>query len=80
MPLYEFRNTKTGEQFTDLMSFAERETYLKENPEIESMMSASAVCDPVRMGIRRPDNGFKEVLSKIHERTPGSRLNSISKI
>jgi len=34
-----------------------------------------SIGDPVRLGIRKPDNGFKEVLQKIHEGSPGSTLN-----
>lgn len=30
--------------------------------------------DSIRLGIRKPDAGFQEVLSKIHERSPGSNL------
>ena len=31
--------------------------------------------DAARLGIRRTDDGFKEVLAKIHENSPGSTLN-----
>lgn len=34
-----------------------------------------ALIDPVRLGVRKPTSEFKEVLSKIHERMPGSKLN-----
>ena len=34
--------------------------------------------DPFRMGITKPDSGFKEVLQRIHKRTPGSNLNTSS--
>lgn len=80
MPLYEFRNKETGEVFEKLMSMASKEEYLKENPNIESMISgAPPLIDPVRLGVRRPDQGFKEVLQRIHEKTPGSQLNKTTR-
>jgi hypothetical protein len=41
--------------------------------------SAPALGDSVRLGLRHPDNGFKDVLKKIHEATPGSRLDKNNK-
>jgi hypothetical protein len=79
MPLYDFRNKDTGEVFEKFMSIAAKEEYLKDNPNIESMLGMNALIDPVRLGIRKADNGFKEVLQRIHEKTPGSTLNKTSK-
>jgi len=39
-------------------------------------LSAIPIGDPVRLGIRTVDDGFREVLSKIHERTPRSNLSN----
>lgn len=80
MPTYDFKDTNTGEVFTKVMKIAEKEDYLKENPHIESVMSAPILIDPVRLGVRKPDAGFKEVLQKIHEKTPRSRLNRTADI
>jgi hypothetical protein len=75
MPTYNFRNKETGEEFEKFMGISARETYLQENPHIETMISgAPMVCDPVRVGVRRKDGGFNEVLQKIHSRAPGSQL------
>jgi hypothetical protein len=79
MPLYDFRNKDTGEVFEKFMSISAKEEYLKDNPNIESMLGMNALIDPVRLGVRRADNGFKEVLQRIHEKTPGSTLNKTSK-
>jgi hypothetical protein len=76
MPIYNFRNKETGEEFEKLMSISAREQYLLDNPHIEKMLSGAPVMmDPVRAGVKKVDSGFKEVLHKIHERTPGSRLH-----
>jgi hypothetical protein len=77
MPTYSFRNKETGEVTEQFMSISAREEYLKENPHLESMITgAPMVCDPVRVGARKMDGGFREVLQKIHSRTPGSQLNT----
>jgi len=42
------------------------------------MFSAPSIGDAVRLGIRRPDGGFRDVLHKIHEKMPGSKLKDNS--
>ena len=80
MPLYEFRNKETGEVFEKMMSISSKEEYLKENPNVESYISsAPPTIDSVRLGVRKTDQGFKEVLQRIHEKTPGSQLNKTTK-
>ena len=81
MPTYDFKNKDTGEVFEKIMKIAEKEQFLKDNPNIESYIgSAPAVGDPVRLGVRKADNGFKDVLQQIHQRTPGSNLNTLANI
>ena len=74
MPTYTFRNTETEEIFDKIMSWNSREEYLKENPKLEVIMGAPAMGDSVRLGIRKPDQGFNEVLSKIHAANYKSNL------
>lgn len=75
MPTYTFRNTSTGEVMDKFLNFSSKDKFLEENPEFEIIITAApAVCDPVRVGVRKKDTGFKEVLQKIHEKTPGSDL------
>jgi hypothetical protein len=79
MPLYDFRNKDTGETIEKMMSISAKEEYLKENPHMESLLGMPPLIDPVRLGVRKTDAGFKEVLQRIHEKTPGSQLNKIAK-
>ena len=80
MPLYEFKNKETGELLEKFMSFSAREDYLEQNPNMEVVISGgNPLIDPVRLGIKRPDAGFKEVLQRIHEKTAGSTLNKTSR-
>jgi hypothetical protein len=73
MPTYAFKDTTTGEMFEKVMKIADREQYLQENPNLQQMVTAPVLIDPVRLGVRKVDSGFKEVLQKIHT-TAGSKL------
>lgn len=80
MPTYTFRNKTTGNQWDEFMGISAREEFLKQNPDVETVITqAPAFGDSVRLGIHKSDNGFKEVLQKIHDKTPGSQLNKTTK-
>lgn len=75
MPTYNFIDTVTGEEFESFMKIAEREEYLKENPHIQPVLTAPhIVSGVVGIGSNRVPNGFKEVLSKVAEAHPTSRV------
>ena len=76
MPTYTFRNKDTDEIFDKIMSWNSRQEYLAENPHLEAIMGAPALGDSVRLGVTRNDDGFREVLSKIHAANPRSNLNN----
>ena len=78
MPIYRFRNTETGEETEKMMKIAELDTFRAENPHLQTIITAPMICDPVRVGARKMDTGFKEVLQRVHEKTPGSELNKLS--
>ena len=73
MPTYNFVDTETGEEFEALMKISERETFLKENPHIQSVIMAPAIVGGVSIKDKVPD-GFKEVLSKVAESHKGSSV------
>ncbi len=69
MPLYEFRNNETQEVFTKMMSISAMEEFLAENPHIQHhYSSAPAIGDTVRMGMRKPDANFRDMLKHISKR------------
>jgi hypothetical protein len=70
MPTYSFRNNETLEEFDQSMSNSDRELFLVENPHIQQIFKAfPGVVDSVRIGVRRPDDNFRDVLkkAKIHK-------------
>ena len=87
MPLYTYKCSSCMHEFeliTKIANYKDAEAQecpeCKSNNTISLKVSAPAFGDPVRLGIIRPDNGFKEVLSKIHEKTSGSELNKHSNL
>ena len=77
MPTYAFRNKDTGEVHEQFLSFAERQQYLNQNPNLEVTITQAPAFVGDHVVIKK-DTGFKEVLQKIHEKTPGSVLNTLS--
>jgi len=65
MPTYSFRDENTLEEFEEIMSNSERELLLEENPHIKQTFKRfPGIVDSVRIGVRRPDDNFRDVLKK----------------
>jgi hypothetical protein len=62
------------------MTYGSKVQYLIDNPHMESIILTSpSLGDPTKLtATRKMDSGFKEVLQRIHEKTPGSELNQTS--
>ena len=73
MPTYNFIDTETDEEFEVVMKIAEREEFLKENPQVQPIVTAPALISGVGTQQKIPE-GFKEVLAKVGENHPDSRL------
>ena len=75
MPTYDFENTKTGKVWTDMMTIAEKESYLKKNKHIKQLLSKINISSGVvGMGAMKNDNGWKEMQSRIAEAHPASNF------
>ena len=58
MPTYDFENSKTGKVWTDMMTIAEKESYLKKNKHIKQLLSKINISSGVvGMGAMKNDNG-----------------------
>jgi Sec7-like guanine-nucleotide exchange factor len=73
MPIYEFLDTKTSESFEQIMKISEREVFLLNNPHIQPIISAPMLVSSVSTIGKLPE-GFKEVLSKVGEAHPDSKI------
>jgi hypothetical protein len=72
MPTYTFEIIETGEQYDEIMKIAEKEPYLKDNPNISAVITApNFVGDHI---VKRMDGGMKETLQKIADKNPNTPL------
>ena len=78
MPTYSFRDKNTDETFDRLMTYSQKVEFLQENPHLESViLSAPGIGDPVRLGLKKPDQGFRDVLKnmKSNKAYTGNKIN-----
>ena len=73
MPIYTFRNKKTGEEWEDLMSISEMETFTKKR-NIQLVPTSVGIVSSVGQLDSKIDGGFKDVLHKISDPHPHSDL------
>lgn len=77
MPTYTFLNTNTKEIEEHEVKMRDYDDFKNNNPHLERYITPGDVGsfgDPVRLGITKPDGGFREVLSKIAENNYKSNL------
>ena len=68
MPRYKFLNKETNQVEEHYFGITHYDNFKRDNPHLEPYHEpgeAFKLGDPVRLGIRRNDDGFREVLSKI---------------
>lgn len=76
MPTYTFRNKDTGEEITEIMSIAEMEDFVIANKNYQQVLFPVGIADPSRLGIHKPDSGFRDVLKKIKSKHRRSTVNT----
>ena len=77
MPSYTFKNIETDEIFDSIMSMAERETFLTDNTNITQLVGRPpAIGDPIRLGLRKPDDGFRDVLRNVQHHHKKDSINT----
>jgi hypothetical protein len=79
MPNYSFRNVVDGTEFDLFMSMSDKDKYLEENKDsiIQIITKAPSFGDTVSLGIKKPDQGFRDVLREIKKAHPrGGGVNT----
>ena len=76
MPTYNFKNTKTGEEWEEFFTMSGKDLFLEQNPDVVQLpslfsMSASGTGDRIKT-----DSGWKENMSRIAEAHPGTPFAS----
>lgn len=76
MPTYSFRNKKTGEEFDEIMSISKLDQYKLDNPDLEQLLGANPIGDPVLLGRKKPDDSFRDVLKEIKKNYDSRSIRS----
>jgi len=72
MPTYEFLNTETNEIEEHFMSYTKLDEFKENNPHLKQQIGSPNIVG--RVTIRDKTGGFNEVLSRIGEANPASKL------
>ena len=73
MPTYQFENVQTGEIKELYMKMNELDEFKTNNPQYKQVhLSPFGIGDTVRMGLRKPDQSFRELLKDIHNKVGGN--------
>lgn len=72
MPTYAFRNKTTGEVTEKFMHMSDQDSFLSEHPELEIVLGANPMIDPIRLGVIQPSQTFKDLLKRAHDKTGGN--------
>jgi hypothetical protein len=76
MPTYHFENRVTRELHDDFMSISEMEKWMEQNPDWEPVMQPTVALDPMRMGIKKPDARFTDLLKGMKKAYKGSTIDT----
>lgn len=75
MPNYTFKNTETGEEWTETLTIAARDEFMAANPHVIQLITNFAFGDPYRLGVAKKKTGMRKVLQKIKETHRGSTVD-----
>lgn len=79
MPIYAFKNLNTQEIEEHTLRISEYDKFKEDNPHLERYIDGSpGMSDPVRLGLMKPSEGFREVLRNVKKGSPGSKINTFS--
>jgi len=77
MANYTFLDKETNREFDIDMPMSQLDTYKAENPNLEQIIKrAPAIADPTRLGLKKPDAGFRDVLKRVKKAS--GRNNTIN--
>ena len=76
MPLYEYQCSACNHIWDDIYTIAKRNHPTKKpcpkcgKKKVTKMDATVQIIDSVRLGVTRPDHGFKEIISKVKKAHP----------
>jgi hypothetical protein len=70
-------NKETDDVFEVNIKFAELDKYLSDNPTYKQVFTKfPSFGDPVRLGLRKPDDGFRDVLRTVQHHHKKDSINT----
>jgi len=77
MANYTFFNTETNREEDLSMPISELDEFKARNPHMQQIIkTAPAIADPTRLGLKKPDAGFRDVLKKVKRAHVRSTVNT----
>ena len=77
MPKYHFKDVNTGEVQELWMKISERDQFVLDNPHLQQqIVGAPALGDPHRLGLKKPDDGFRDVLKNVQHHHKKDNINT----
>jgi hypothetical protein len=77
VPNYTFFDIITQTEWTEEMTISEMEDFLAKNHHVTWVpVSGLPTLDSVRLGIRKPDEGFRDLLRTVKKGSPRSKVNT----
>lgn len=65
MANYTFYNKTTKKESIISMPMSELDSFKEANPHLEQQFTTPNIADPTRLGLHKPDSGFRDVLKRI---------------
>jgi len=76
MANYTFYDKKTKKESIISMPMAELDSFKDSHPHLEQQITSPYIADPTRLGLRKPDSGFRDVLKRI--KSAGGKRSTIN--
>lgn len=76
MPRYVFINKETNQEEVHWLKISELPSFVEQNPQLEQKLAAIPTGDPVRLGQKKPDDGFRDALKHVKRSHWKSNVNT----
>lgn len=77
MPFYTFRDETTQQIIEKSMRISELDEFKLQNPHLTKLIvGAPSIGDPVRLGRKKPDAGFRDVLKNVQHHHKKDNINT----
>jgi len=77
MPTYTFEDINTGERQEVFMKISELDDFRAQNPHLKTLiLGAPALGDAHRLGLKKPDDGFRDVLKNVKHHHKKDNINT----